>query len=332
VSAFCPSPSHGTGGQPAGDAPSTAKLAVVLGTYNRLDSLRRCIDSIFPQTRTPTVVYVTDAGSADGSVAYLESIASDRIVPLLVGKRLGQARAYNDVFSIVTAPYVVWISDDNEIVNGGLDVAVEILDRHPAIGMVGVKVKEIEGSASVAPYLGAISSIGVLNVNQGMLRTPILQAVGGFSERFRDYGIDPDLTAKVLFSGWDVAYTRTVGIHHFRAWSDGSAGGAAQRARQQGYVRLYAEKWERYAPPEPVWKARRLAWKLFQKATGLSLNSSRTILGLNSRDWCNVLTGRYVSLLDPILTRGKPYHLLQRAPTRRRPLPPDTRPPVPHTP
>jgi len=302
---------------------TTPALSVVVGTYNRLDSLKRCVESVFAQTRALTVLYVTDAGSTDGTIHYLQSIASDRLVPLLVGERLGQARAYNDVFKLVRTPYVAWISDDNEIVNGGLDVAVEILDRQPRIGMVALKVKEIEGPAAVAPYLGAVSSIGVLNVNQGMLRTSVLQSVGGFGERFRDYGIDPDLTAKVLFSGWDVAYTRRVAIHHYRAWADGSAASAAQQARQQGYVTLYAEKWRRYVPPDPIWNARRLVWRAFQKLTGLSLNSSRRILGLNSRDWCNVLTGRYISPLDPLLTRGKPYHLLQRAPSRLRPLPPD---------
>jgi GT2 family glycosyltransferase len=302
---------------------TTPRLAVVVGTYNRLDSLRRCVESVFRQTRTPCVLYVTDAGSTDGTVEYLQSVASERLVPLLVGKRLGQARAYNDVFATLETPYVVWISDDNEIVNAGLDVAVEILDRQPRIGMVGVKVKEIEGPATVAAYLGAVSAIGILNVNQGMLRTPVLQRVGGFSERFRDYGIDPDLTAKVLFSGWDVAYTRAVGIHHFRAWSEATADGASQRARQVGYVKLYAAKWGTYAPPDPVWKARRFAWRAFQKLTGISLNSSRTNFGLNGRDWCNVLTGRYISPLDPILSRGQPFHLLQRAPARRRPLPAD---------
>src|SRR4029078_8344185 len=102
----------------------------------------------------------------------------------------------------------------------GLDVAGGILDQLPKVGMVAVKVKDVEGPTVHAPYLGAVSSIGVLNANQGVLRTPVLQAVGGFSERFRDYGIDPDLTAKVLFSGWDVAYTRVVGIHHQPAWAD----------------------------------------------------------------------------------------------------------------
>jgi GT2 family glycosyltransferase len=299
------------------------KLAVVLGTYNRLESLRRCVASVLAETRTPFVLYVTDAGSTDGTVDYLQSVASDRVVPILVGKRLGQARAYNDVFADVTTPYVVWISDDNEIVCGGLDLAVSILDRQPSLGMVAVKVKDVEGPSVSAPYLGAISPIGVLNVNQGMLRTPILHAVGGFSERFRDYGIDPDLTAKVLFSGWEIAYTRTVGIHHHRLWADGSEAGMAQRARQQGYVTLYAEKWGAYAPPDLRWRLRVLAWKAFQKATGLGINASRRILGLNSRDWCNILSGRYISPLDPLQTRGQPYHLVQRPPGQRRRLPPD---------
>jgi GT2 family glycosyltransferase len=302
------------------------RLSIVLGTYNRLDSLKRCVESVFDQTRTPALLYVADAGSTDGTAEYLQERASVRLIPILAGARLGQARAYNQVFAIVRTPYVVWISDDDEIVNHGLDVAVDILDRRPSVGMVAVKMRDLEGPAVEAPYLGAVSSIGVLNVNQGMLRTPILQEVGGFSEAFRDYGIDPDLTAKVLFSGWDVAYTRVVGIHHHRAWSDGSEASAAQRARQRGYVALYDRKWGQYAPPDPLWKTRRLAWRVFQKATGLPLNSSRRILGLSSRDWCNVLTGRYINPLDPLLTRGQPYHLLQRPPSRRRPLPLDVAP------
>jgi GT2 family glycosyltransferase len=302
---------------------SDARLSVVLGTLNRLDSLKRCIDSIFDQTQTPTVVYVTDAGSTDGTVEYLQSIASDRLVPLLIGKRLGQAKAYNDVFEQVQTEYVVWISDDNEVVNHGLDLGVASLDAGRKLGMVGIKVHDVEGPFVDAPYLGAVSTIGVLNVNQGLLRTSVIQALGGFSERFRDYGIDPDLTARVLFSGWQVAYTREVGLHHYRDWSDTPKPGSAQFERQREYTALYAQKWGTYAPADRLWRLRKRAWDLFRKRTGMQINSHRCILGLNGRDWCNVLTARYVSLLDPVLTRGRPYHLVQRPPLRQRPLPPE---------
>src|SRR5262245_9876695 len=90
-----------------GPAEGDFKLSVVVGTYNRLESLKRCVDSVVSETSTPAVLYVTDAGSTDGTVEYLQSVSSDRLVPLLVGKRLGQARAYNDVFNTITTPYVV---------------------------------------------------------------------------------------------------------------------------------------------------------------------------------------------------------------------------------
>ena len=190
--------------------------------------------------------------------------------------------------------------------------------------MVGVKVKDVEGPFVEAPYLGAVSSIGVLNVNQGMLRTSVLHTVGGFSERFRDYGIDPDLTAKVLFSGWDVAYTRVVGLQHYRAWAEGGEASGPQRERQR---RLRQAVRRRSGAP-----TRRLtASGGFDRAPGRpsrrrpACGSTRRggMLGLDGRDWCNVLTGRYISPLDPILTRGQPYHLIQRAPAIRRALPPD---------
>jgi GT2 family glycosyltransferase len=303
--------------------PTSARLAVVLGTYNRLASLRRCIDSILAETRTPTVIYVTDAGATDGTVEYLESIVSDAVVPILVGEKLGQARAYNDVFAAVRTPYVVWLSDDNEVVNGGLDAGVDTLDRRPSIGMVAIKVRDVEGPFVDAPYVGGVSTIGVLNVNQGMLRTHVVQQLGGFSERFRDYGIDPDLSAKVLFSGWELAYTRVVGIHHYRDWTE-SAGPAPQRIeRPRAYQDLYAQKWATYAPPDRCWNARRRVWRLLQRITGVKSSSRRRRLGMDGRDLGNVLTARYVSLLDPLLTRGQPYHLVQRPPRDLRPLPPD---------
>jgi hypothetical protein len=60
-----------------------------------------------------------------------------------------------------------------------------------------------------------------------------------------------------------------------------------------------------------------------QKVTGIQINTARRRFGLDGRDWGNLLTARYVSLLDPILTRGEPFHLVQRPPARRLPLPPE---------
>ncbi|MCC6179555.1 MAG: glycosyltransferase [Chloroflexi bacterium] len=301
------------------------RLSVVLGTYNRREQLLRCLESIFAQTRTPVKVYVTDAGSTDGTVDLLRERASDRFIPVLVGEKLGQARAYNDVFRIVDTPYVAWLSDDNVVVNRSLDVAVRILDRARRVGMVGLKVRDRIGPFVDAPYLGAVSKLGVLNVNQGVLRTSVLQGVGGFSEAFRDYGIDPDLTAKVLFSGYDVVYTRGVAIHHYRNWSGGAKITPAERERQKRFMAMYERKWGSLVDDDPIWRAKKRLWVEMQRRLGVNINSHRYILGQVCRDWCNILTARYISPLDPLLTAGRPYHLVQRVPRNRRlrALPPE---------
>ena len=264
------------------------------------------------------------AGSTDGTIEYLQSVASDRLIPILVGERLGRraptttssrsCRRRTSPGSPTTtrSSTAAWTSPSRSWTSC------------PGSGWSALKVKDVEGPAVSRRTWAPVSSIGVLNVNQGMLRTSVLQAVGGFSERFRDYGIDPDLTAKVLFSGWDVAYTRAVGIHHSRAWAaDGSASSAAQRGRQQGYVTLYASKWA--STPRPTC--------LEGSATGLArLSKGHRPTAQLVAQGPRAQQPRLVQRPDRPLhqparpdsdPRHEPFHLLQRAPRSRRSLPPD---------
>lgn len=293
-------------------------LSIVAGTYNRRDQLQRLVESVARETKVPHILYITDAGSTDGTVEYLKSVASPSVRPVFVGKLLGQARAYNDVFMAVDTPYVCWVSDDNEIVNNGLDIGVSILQKNRRIGMVGLKVRDQEGPFVKSPYIGGVSSIGILNVNQGMLPTAVMQAVGGFSEGFRDYGIDPDLTAKVLFLGFDIVYTRQVAIHHFRNWAEDKSSpeykalAVKQERGKQRYEALYAPlaaKQRSNALKKRAWEFARA--KLSRRFE-FSMNSSTPILGNIPRDYYNTVMSKYISMLDPLATLSKEYHLRQR--------------------
>jgi GT2 family glycosyltransferase len=290
-------------------------ISVVLGTYNRFSSLRRTVESVFRETRSPVTVYVTDAGSTDGTVEWLQAQRSNRLVPLLVGRKLGQARAYNDVFRELRTPYVCWLSDDNEVVNAGLDEAVAALEERADFGMVALKVKDMQGPFTAAPYIGGVSSIGILNVNQGMLRTPVLQALGGFSEEFRDYGIDPDLTLRVLLAGHATAYTRRIALLHYRDWGTGpkSEQFRAQMERQRAYQERYQEKYRGLAAGGAAWRAKKVAWAALRSlVVRRAIESEREVLGGCPRDWQNAFCSRYISLLDPLRSRGRRYHLVQK--------------------
>ncbi len=306
------------------ETPADVKLSVVVGTFNRLSELRICLSSIQAQTRTPHRIFVTDGGSTDGTVEYLQSIASDTVVPIFGGKLVGQAKAYNDVFELVATPYVCWLSDDEEVVNGGLDVAVRTLDRHPSFGMVALKMSAVYHISEQNRYLGAVSPIGVLNVNQGLLRTDVLLEVGGFSEALANQRIDTDLTAKVLFSGHKIAYTKAVALRHHPT-SEKTRNSSGFKAAGRNPVKMCEAKWAPYYHESRVWQMKRWLWEWAARRVFGNRRSTRALLGMSFFDWRNVLMGRYISLFDPLRTLGRPYHLVQSCPRRLRPrkLPPD---------
>jgi GT2 family glycosyltransferase len=309
-----------------------ARLSIVIGTLNRLEQLRRCIDSVNAQTSTPNVIYVADAGSTDGTIEYLNAIASEKIRPVLAGVRKGQARAYNEIFADVQTPYVAWLSDDNEVVNAGLDVAVSCLQRNARIGMVGLKVKDRRGPFVDHPYLGALTkSLAILNINQGVVRTPLMQSVGGFSELFSDYGIDADITTKILFSGWDVVMTKVIAIHHYRNWPElESSAHQKLQNRLEVVAYLYREKYKDRIRSSRFLKRKRAFydWLVARSPDRFGSKSGRKTLGLMGRDVFNVLNAQYIGVLDPVRTMFAAYHLVQHCPARKLPteLPPDPSP------
>lgn len=291
-------------------------LAVVVGTYNRLDRLRACVESVLAHSDRLHRLHVTDAGSTDGTVDYLRGLDDPRVDVVLAGEKLGQARAYNDIFRRVECRYVAWLSDDNVVVGEGLDRAAAILDREMSIGMVGLKVKDRTGPFTKAPYIGGISAVGILNVNQGMLRTGLMNDLNGFDEDFRDYGIDPDLTARVLLKGYEVVYTRDVVLLHFRDWAEADSG-EAYRAHQDRLKASLARYAERYRDLQAAGGGRTVKsglGRLLRAAFGerMQPDSKQPVLGQLPRDWNNILNGRYIDLLDGYRCKGKPYHLRQK--------------------
>lgn len=288
------------------------KLSVVIGTYNRLPQLKNCIDSVFNETSRSVKVYVTDAGSTDGTVEYLRSIASHKIIPVFVGERVGQAKAYNDVFKSVDTPYVSWLSDDHVLVNGGLDTAVEILEQNLSIGMVGLKIKDIRGPFADAPYIGGISSIGILNVNQGVLPTPVLKKTGGFDESFRDYGIDPDLTARVLFEGYKIVYSKKVALHHYRNWPIDRDSDEYKliEEKQKRSLALYDQK---YLNNRKSNRSIHLP-KAAEKSVWFRIVSQWIKNKSLKRDLYNVINAHYISPFDLIRCIARKYYLVQSPP------------------
>jgi len=310
------------------------KLSVLIGTYNRLDLLRSCLASLIGKIKTEHEIYVIDAGSDDGTLEFLES--SQDIILVRQRELLGQAKSLNQVIYSLDSDYVCWLSDDNVLQPRMLDVAVKILNRDDDIGLVSLKVKDVIGPNAHSPYIGSIWPSGILNCNQGVLPTTLMQQVGGFDEKFRDYGIDADLTTKVLLKGKKVVYTKKTAILHSRDHvSDGWADSEERKKRLDKALNLYQTRYkfllsdgdntpsnspfESKQTDKPS-KKRNAASNLkkivvlnFQKADTWIANHMLSLI----RDIEHIRKGRYISKLDLFLNILQPYYLVQKIPQSR---------------
>ena len=287
-------------------------LTILIATYNRLGALKTAVDAIQAQTKCPHELIVIDGGSTDGTIEYLQSRTD--ITSVFQGKLLGAPRSYNEVWRHVESKYTCWLSDDTELTNGGVDLAIQILERDPAIGMVGLKTKDVVGPRTILPYVGALSTYRILNCNHGVLRTDLLRSVGYFNEDYPMYMIDPDLTASVLCTGKKVVMTKQVCVWHRPEWAvTDKVSKKKDRLKGVDHAEIYRKKFRFLEKRSSLEQIKRIArFLLYGLYSTLVVNLMMKWLDLNSRDWHNLTKSRFIHLLDPIKNRHQPYHNEQR--------------------
>lgn len=299
------------------------ELVVVIGTRNRREILEKCLNALIEKINADHQIIVIDAGSTDGTIEYLQSVEGIHLV--CDGRPIGQAQSYNRVFRSLGSKYICWLSDDNIVLPGMLDTAVDILRGNNKIGLVALKVKDVTGNHTDKPYLGGLYKTGILNCNQGVISSDLFRKIEYFDESFKNYGIDPDVTTKVLLSGYRVVYTKAVAIHHFR--DHGSEGGAiskVERAKSKGLLKQnyhikYSYLIDYNFSKKIGMLVRKCIW-LCIKAIIKQYNKKNlqieTVAGINIRDWKNITKARYISIFDLFYNRNNPYYLDQYIPKK----------------
>lgn len=296
-------------------------LSIVIGTCNRRERLEACLDALVGKIRTEHEIIVIDAGSTDGTIEFLRKRSGVRAV--FDGKLIGQAQSLNGVLRQIKSKYFCWLSDDNIVVDGMLDIAADILEQDEDIGMVALKTADVTGPYVNEPYIGGIWPSGVLNCNQGMSRTELFQRLGGFDEEFRDYGIDSDLTTKVLLAGYKVVMTKDVAVQHYRdheavTWTNNDERQRRTELARERYKNKYAMLIQYHSgslrgrlDTRVRLEALRLVKGVYFLA-GKIRKSSANRRGYYYRDYQNILSSRFINAWDLVANRRRPYYLVQK--------------------
>ena len=103
-------------------------IAVVIPTFNRRHTLRRCIDSVFGQNAQPKEIIVVDDGSTDGTATWLRDNFPE--IRLIEQENSGVSAARNSGIRISTTEWIAFLDSDDCWLPEKLDKQMNALERN----------------------------------------------------------------------------------------------------------------------------------------------------------------------------------------------------------
>lgn len=112
----------------------SAVADVVVTTFNRIECLKKSLQSIREHTACNYQLIVIDVGSKDGTREYLLREWADKATLIFEQRRFSYAQSCNNGMRYGRAKYIAMINDDCEATPGWLDNAVNAMEKDPTIG------------------------------------------------------------------------------------------------------------------------------------------------------------------------------------------------------
>jgi N-acetylglucosaminyl-diphospho-decaprenol L-rhamnosyltransferase len=229
------------------DDMSAPDLAVVIVNYNAGHFLERAIRSAFESAGEAGLeVVVVDNASADGSAR--RAIEAHPAAGLIQNRdNVGFARAVNQGIRATSAPFVLLLNPDAEVLSGTLAGLLKVAADHPRAGAIGPVVRDPDGgiypSARKVPTLGEAlghSFLGQFKPNNRysraytlgdwdhrtersvewvsgscmLVRRAALDQVGLMDEAYFFAVEDVDLCTRLRRAGWEILFTPEVEVLH----------------------------------------------------------------------------------------------------------------------
>jgi N-acetylglucosaminyl-diphospho-decaprenol L-rhamnosyltransferase len=247
-------------------------LAVIIVSYNSAPWLVPCLSSLYAHAGDVRLgVIVVDNGSTDDSVELVEREFPQ--VRTVRAENRGFSAGNNAGLQFVTAPHVLFLNPDTEILDGTFGELLDLMEARPSVGLIGCRQVAADGSLhptirrfpSAARYLFASLGSERLPFDASWLgervrkqsvydreircdwtsgsfmlaRTDAVLAAGAFDERYFLYSEEPDLCLRLHRRGWEVRHVPVMTILHHA----GKAGLNERLVAQDAYSRQqYLEK------------------------------------------------------------------------------------------
>jgi N-acetylglucosaminyl-diphospho-decaprenol L-rhamnosyltransferase len=273
---------------------SEPDLAVVVVNYNTGHYLTRCVRSAVESAGDARLeIVVVDNASVDGSAEH--AVADHPEVTLIRNDaNRGFAAAANQGMAATTAPFILLLNPDAEILSGTLAGFVKVARDHARAGAVGALVRDPDGSiypsARKVPTLGEAlghaflgpflpnrfsrsytladwdrrteRSVEWVSGSCVLLRRRALDHVGLFDEGYFMYVEDVDLCTRLRRAGWEVRFSPELEVVHIGGVSTGGYRSRRMTLEHSRSIYRYFVKFGSPAAPAVLRPLVRLALRL----------------------------------------------------------------------
>lgn len=237
-----------------------ARFDIILPTYGKPNIVMLCIQSILEHSADYRMLWIdNDPNWLAGRALPSHYVSLIHYLPQ--EENIGYTKAINAGLALSTAPYVVLLNSDTEIMTDGwLEKLAAPMETDPKLAAVGpVTTNKRQGLAGMlAPNTGVhymqaeIGPNGLLGVKLWfwciMLRREAIVDVGYMDERFSPGGgEDDDWLTRAWLLDWRTAIQTDVTVKHIgqASWPELES----LEVRSERAHRVYREKWAGKLPP-----------------------------------------------------------------------------------
>lgn len=251
------------------------QLSIIVPSYNTKQLLRRCLQSIYRQTkRVSFEVIVVDNGSRDGSPAMVRS-EFPQVNLLATKKNLGFGKANNRGAARAKGDWLLFLNSDTEMLPGALNTLAELATAGSTKTVWGPKLLNPDSSpqpsAGYFPTLGRVAALMffvddlplfnrfIKSYHQTapsfyqdeqevdwvtgaalLVHQSLVAQVQGFDERYFMYAEEVDLCFRLKRAGGAVRYTPQSQIRHSKGASSKDGFTAAIVGEYKGLISFFA--------------------------------------------------------------------------------------------
>ncbi len=242
-------------------------VSIIIVNWNTRDLLAQCLHSVYRTVeRLDFEIFVVDNASTDGSAQMVgRSFPEVRLIENT--ENVGFVRANNQSIEHCHGRYVLLLNSDTQVLASSLNNIVRFMDKHPNIGIAGVRLLNPDGTfqASYTPFptlwreflilstlgrrlirpsfpscgpqteKGAQKIKGYVEGACLLARREAVAQIGGLDERIFMYAEDVDWCYRFHQAGWEVWYIPQVPIIHY-------GGQSSKRRRGRMEAELYRSR------------------------------------------------------------------------------------------